>query len=420
MSQFDNYDAISKIDPDIAHAIRREKQRQNDTVQLIASENFTSKAILAAQGSIATNKYAEGLPGKRYYGGCEDVDVIETLAIDRAKQLFGADFANVQPHSGSSANLAIFAALLRPGDTILGMDLNAGGHLTHGHPVNFSGRFYQAYHYGVNEEGVIDYNQIEALAKQHKPKLIIAGFSAYSQVIDWAAIKAIAVKHGAYFLADMAHVSGLVAAGLYPSPVEHADIVTSTTHKTLRGPRGGMIISQKNSDIPKLVNKAIFPGTQGGPLMHVITAKAICYLEAMQPEFKSYQAQVIKNAQIMAKSLMDEGFDVISGTPKCHMFLLSVAKQGLSGHHAQDVLEKAGIIVNKNSIPNDPLPPNKTSGIRIGSQAMTTRGMTEDGAKQVATWIAKILTNPSEDNIKSTKSAILAYLPTLKAVPDLP
>jgi len=419
VSNMDNYAVIAASDPEIAKYLGREKQRQNQTIQLIASENFTSNAILAAQGSIATNKYAEGLPGKRYYGGCEDVDAIETLAIERAKQLFSTDFANVQPHSGSSANLAVFSALLKPGDTILGMDLNAGGHLTHGHPVNFSGKIYQAFHYGVNPKGIIDYEQIETLAKQHKPKLIIAGFSAYSQVINWQIIREIASRYGAYFLADMAHVSGLVAAGLYPSPIPYADVVTSTTHKTLRGPRGGMILASNNHQLPKLMNRAIFPGTQGGPLMHVIAAKAICYHEAMQPEFKTYQQQVLKNTAVMAKILNESGFSIISGAPKCHMFLLSLRDKTINGMQAQTALEKAGIVVNKNSIPNDPLPPHKTSGIRIGSQAMTTRGLDEAGAKQVAKWVANVLTNPSEENINIVRQEVSAFLENLADVPDL-
>lgn len=397
-------------------AILREKNRQNNTIQLIASENFTSPGVLQAQGSVLTNKYAEGLPGKRYYGGCEDVDVIESLAIERAKVLFKADYVNVQPHSGSSANLAVFQALLQPGDTILGMDLNAGGHLTHGHPVNFSGKTYQAVSYGINSEGMIDYNEVERLANEHKPKLIIAGFSAYSQVIDWERFAKIAKAIDAYFMADMAHVSGLVAAGVYPSPIPHADVVTSTTHKTLRGPRGGMILA-KASNLTKLFDKAVFPGTQGGPLMHVIAAKGVCYLEAMQPAFKDYQIQVIKNSQVMASVLMDGGLEVVSNVPMCHMFLLSLTHIGMSGADAQAHLEACGIIVNKNSLPNDPLPPMKTSGIRIGAQAMTTRGMDEVGARQVANWILQVLKDP--EKAKHTIVAeIQEYLATLKEVPS--
>lgn len=397
-------------------AILREKERQNNTIQLIASENFTSQDVLRAQGSILTNKYAEGLPGKRYYGGCEDVDVVENLAIERAKALFGADYVNVQPHSGSSANLAVFSALLNPGDTILGMDLNAGGHLTHGHPVNFSGKTYQAVSYGINSEGQIDYDEVARLANEHKPKLIIAGFSAYSQVIDWERFAKIAKSIDAYFMADMAHVSGLVAAGVYPSPIPHADVVTSTTHKTLRGPRGGMILARA-SGLTKLFDKAVFPGTQGGPLMHVIAAKGVCYLEAMQPEFKDYQTQVIKNAQIMAEVLTAGGLEIISNKPHCHMFLLSLVSLEMSGRDAQAHLEACGIIVNKNSIPNDPLPPMKTSGIRIGSQAMTTRGMDEAGARQVANWILRVLKDPDRAKA-SLLPEIQSYLGTLKKVPN--
>lgn len=407
---------IEEIDSVMAKAIEQEYKRQNSTIQLVASENFTSKAVLSAQGSILTNKYAEGLPGRRYYGGCEDVDIIESLTIERVKQLYGADYANVQPHSGSSANLAVFTALLSAGDTILGMDLNAGGHLTHGHPVNFSGKTYNAVGYGVNDEGCIDYDEVEKLAKLHKPKLIIAGFSAYSQVIDWERFAKIAKAVDAYFMADMAHVSGLIAAGLYPSPIPHADVVTSTTHKTLRGPRGGMILA-KASHLTKWFDKAVFPGTQGGPLMHVIAAKGVCYLEAMHPSFKTYQEQVIKNTQAMAEVLTSAGFEIISGKPQCHMFLMSVASLGISGSDAQEYLEKRGIIVNKNSIPNDPLPPMKTSGIRIGSQAMTTRGMDESGARKVAGWIADTLKAPADNQAQMVK-AIQQFLESLNEVPN--
>ena len=409
---------FEEMDLDIAQAIIAERKRQESTIQLIASENFVSKAVLAAQGSILTNKYAEGFPGKRYYGGCEDVDTVESLAIDRVKQLFGADYANVQPHSGSSANIAVFTALLEPGDTILGMSLDAGGHLTHGHPVNFSGKAYNAVHYGVDEQGVIDYAEVESLAKKHRPKLIIAGFSAYSQVLDWAEFARISQSVGAYFLADMAHVSGLVAAGLYPSPVPYADVVTSTTHKTLRGPRGGIILA-KASELTKRFNRAIFPWTQGGRLMHVIAGKAVCFKEAMRSDFKVYQTQVIQNAQTMAEVLASQGFKIVSGTPQCHMFVLSLEDKEINGNQAQKYLEDAGIIVNKNTVPNDPRPPMETSGIRIGTSAMTTRGMDKAGAEQIASWIASVLSSPSEDNIQAVRSQVESYMPSLVMVPDI-
>lgn len=397
----------------INQLVQKEALRQNQTIQLIASENFVSKNILSVAGSILTNKYAEGLPGKRYYGGCEDVDAIETLAIERAKILFGADWVNVQPHSGSSANLAVFNALLKPGDLIMGMDLSAGGHLTHGHPVNFSGKTYRSVHYGVDANGHIDYEACRALALTHKPKLIIAGFSAYSQVIDWQVFQQIAKEVGAYFMADMAHVSGLVAASAYPSPIPYADVVTTTTHKTLRGPRGGMILA-KASSLTKKLDKAVFPGTQGGPLMHIIGAKAVCFHEAMQEDFKVYIQQVVKNTIVMASVFQEAGLTVVSGKPACHMFLLSLENIGMTGDQAQTLLEQAGIVVNKNSIPNDPLPPNKTSGIRIGSQAMTTRGMDTIGARQVATWMLTVLNDPSQ--IVAVKAQVLAYCDTLQPV----
>lgn len=410
------YEKIEKVDPEITKLLLEEKNRQINTIQLIASENFTSGAVLAAQGSIATNKYAEGLPKKRYYGGCETIDAIETLAIERAKTLFKADFVNVQPHSGSSANIAVFAALLEPHDTILAMSLDAGGHLTHGHPVNISGKYFNTVHYGINDEGLIDYDEVRELAIKHKPKLIIAGFSAYSQVIDWAIFADIAKECKAYYMVDMAHVAGLVAAGLYPSPIPHADIVTSTTHKTLRGPRGGMILAKKNDALTKKLNKGVFPMTQGGPLMHVIAAKAVCYHEAMQKSFVTYQTQVIRNTQIMAAVFVEEGFKVISGVPKCHMFLLSLEGAGINGHEAQELLESVGIIVNKNSIPNDPLPPNKTSGIRIGSQAMTTRGMNAEQAKKIALWMAGLLKAPKDAKLYQSK--VQEVLKKMSTVPD--
>ncbi|MCP8352447.1 serine hydroxymethyltransferase [Candidatus Synchoanobacter obligatus] len=409
---------LAKIDQDVAIILAAEYERQSSGIQLIASENFASKAVLMAQGSIATNKYAEGLPGRRYYGGCEHVDAIETLAIARAKELFQADFVNVQPHSGSSANFAVFQALLKPGDQILGMDLNAGGHLTHGHSVNQSGKIYQAASYGVNQNGFIDYDEVESLAKATQPKLIIAGFSAYSQIIDWDAFAQIAKKVNAYLLADMAHVSGLVAAGVYPSPVPYADIVTSTTHKTLRGPRGGMILA-KDGVLAKQLNRSVFPGMQGGPLMHVIAAKAVCYHEAMQEAFQEYQKQVVKNAQAMAGYFIQQGYDVVSNGTECHMFLLALTGSGINGAEAQKALEDAGIVVNKNSIPNDPLPANKTSGIRIGSQAMTSRGVSESGAIKIAEMVVSILKDPTALNIQQVRRQVDAFVATLFPVPRL-
>ncbi|MEC7030296.1 MAG: serine hydroxymethyltransferase [Pseudomonadota bacterium] len=418
MSEQSIIDLLSVADHEVANAIREERRRQDSTIQLIASENFTSPAVLAAQGSILTNKYAEGYPGKRYYGGCEDVDTIETLAINRLKTLFQADYANVQPHSGSSANIAVFSALLKPGDTILGMDLNAGGHLTHGHPVNFSGKIYHAVHYGVDQKGFIDYEEVAALAKKHQPKLIIAGFSAYSQVLDWEAFANIAKSVDAYFLADMAHVSGLVAAGVYPSPVPHADVVTSTTHKTLRGPRGGIILA-KDSPLTQRFDKGIFPGTQGGPLMHVIAGKAVCFQQAMSDAFKDYQKQVVLNARAMAGAIQSQGFTIVSGLPHCHMFLVSLEDKDLSGDEAQRYLEAAGIIVNKNTVPNDPRPPMQTSGIRIGTSAMTTRGLDLVGAEKIADWIVTVLSNPSQDIIERVRSEVEVYMASLAKVPNI-
>lgn len=413
------YDEIAKVDAEISKCLKSEWDRQGRTILLIASENFVPCAILAAQGSVATNKYAEGYPNQRYYGGCEDVDRIETLAIERAKQLFKAGFANVQPHSGSSANFSVFSALLKPNDCILGFSLNDGGHLTHGHPVNFSGQIYTPVYYGVNDNGLIDYDQVRALAKKHKPKMIISGGSAYSQVYDWAVFGEIAEEVGAYHLADMAHVSGLVAAGIYPSPIPHADVVTSTTHKTLRGPRSGMILGRENAEIERKINKGVFPGTQGGPLMHVIAAKAICYLRAMQEDFVAYQKQVVHNAQVMATVFMDEGFEVISGVPKCHLFLLSLQSTSLNGAEAQDLLESVGVIVNKNTIPNDPLPPRKTSGLRIGVPAMTTRGMNESMAKEIAQGIASLLMEPTEQNQAELKQSVQKWVEALKPIDDI-
>ena len=382
---------IESYDPELAKAIAAETQRQEDHVELIASENYTSPAVMEAQGSVLTNKYAEGYPGKRYYGGCEYVDIAEQLAIDRLKQLFGADYANVQPHSGSQANQAVYFALLQPGDTILGMSLAHGGHLTHGAKVNASGKLFNAVQYGVNDQGLIDYDEVERLALEHKPKMVVAGFSAYSQVIDWARFRAIADKVGAYLFVDMAHVAGLVAAGVYPNPVPFADVVTTTTHKTLRGPRGGLILARANEEIEKKLNSAVFPGAQGGPLMHVIAAKAVCFKEALEPGFKDYQAQVIRNAKAMAEVFIGRGYDVVSGGTDNHLMLISLVKQGLTGKAADAALGAAHITVNKNAVPNDPQSPFVTSGIRIGTPAVTTRGFREGECRELAGWICDIL-----------------------------
>ena len=401
---------IEAFDKDIFDAIENEKRRQEDHIELIASENYTSPRVMEAQGSALTNKYAEGYPGKRYYGGCEYVDVAEQLAINRACQLFGADYANVQPHSGSQANSAVFMALVQPGDTILGMSLADGGHLTHGAKPNFSGKHYNAIQYGLNPEtGEIDYAQVEALALEHKPKMIIAGFSAYSRVVDWGRFREIADKVGAYLMVDMAHVAGLVAANLYPNPVPFADVVTTTTHKTLRGPRGGLILAKANPEIEKKFNSAVFPGGQGGPLMHVIAAKAVCFKEAMSDEFKDYQKQVIKNAQVMADTMIDRGYDVVSGGTEDHLFLLSLIRQGITGKDADAALGRAFITVNKNAVPNDPQSPFVTSGLRIGTPAVTTRGFKEAECKELATWICDILDDINNDElIDATKQKVIA------------
>jgi len=383
---------IEGFDPALARAIAGERRRQEEHVELIASENYTSPRVLAAQGSVLTNKYAEGYPGKRYYGGCEYVDQVEQLAIDRAKQLFGADFANVQPHSGSQANAAAYFALAQPGDPILGMSLDHGGHLTHGARVNFSGKFFRAVQYGIRPDtGEIDYAQVQRLAEEHRPKMIIAGFSAYSRVIDWARFAAIARSVGAYFVVDMAHVAGLVATGFYASPVPHADVVTTTTHKTLRGPRGGLILARANEEISKKLNSMVFPGTQGGPLMHVIAAKAVALLEALQPEFRDYQRQVLANARAMAARLTQRGYQIISGGTDNHLFLMSLADRNITGKEADAALGAANITVNKNAVPNDPRPPMVTSGLRIGTPAATTRGFREGEIEQVADCIAQVL-----------------------------
>jgi len=383
---------IASFDPELAKAIKGERQRQEDHVELIASENYASPRVLEAQGSVLTNKYAEGYPGKRYYGGCEYVDIAEQLAIERAKKLFGADYANVQPHSGSQANAAAYFALIQPGDPILGMSLDHGGHLTHGAKVNFSGKFFKAAQYGIKPDtGEIDYEQVQRLAEEHKPKMIIAGFSAYSRVIDWSKFATIAKSVGAYFVVDMAHVAGLVAAGFYPNPIAHADVVTTTTHKTLRGPRGGLILAKANDEITKKLNSLVFPGTQGGPLMHVIAAKAVAFLEALQPEFKEYQRQVQKNARAMAARLAQKGYPIVSGGTDNHLFLMSLAARNITGKDADAALGRANITVNKNAVPNDPRPPMVTSGIRIGTPASTTRGFKEAEIEQVADFIVEIL-----------------------------
>jgi glycine hydroxymethyltransferase len=385
--------SIAEFDPEIAQAIANEDARQEAHIELIASENYCSPAVMEAQGSKLTNKYAEGYPGKRYYGGCEYVDVIEQLAIDRAKELFGADYANVQPHAGSQANSAVYLALLNPGDTVLGMSLAHGGHLTHGAKVSFSGKTYNAIQYGLNPEtGEIDYEEVERLAVEHKPRMIVAGFSAYSQIVDWQRFREIADKVGAYLFVDMAHVAGLVAAGVYPSPVQIADVTTTTTHKTLRGPRSGLILAKANEEIEKKLQSAVFPGNQGGPLVHAVAAKAICFKEAMAPEYKTYQQQVVKNAQAMAEVLIARGYDVVSGGTENHLFLLSLIKQGdITGKEADAWLGAAHITVNKNSVPNDPRSPFVTSGIRIGTPAVTTRGFGEAEVRDLAGWIADIL-----------------------------
>lgn len=391
---------IHQYDPELAQAMDNEAKRQEDHIELIASENYCSPAVMEAQGSQLTNKYAEGYPGKRYYGGCEYVDVVEQLAIDRAKELFGADYANVQPHAGSQANSAVFLALLKAGDTVLGMSLADGGHLTHGAHVNFSGINYQAVQYGLNKEtGLIDYDEVERLAKEHQPKMIIAGFSAYSQVVDWQKFRDIADSVGAYLMVDMAHVAGLVAAGVYPSPVQIADVTTTTTHKTLRGPRSGLILAKANAEIEKKLNSAVFPGNQGGPLMHAIAAKAICFKEALTEDFKTYQQQVVKNAKAMAEVIMSRGYDIVSGGTENHLMLISLIKQEITGKEADKWLGDAYITVNKNAVPNDPKSPFVTSGIRIGTPAVTTRGFGEAEVKELAGWICDVLDSRGDEQV---------------------
>ncbi|MGS2718687.1 serine hydroxymethyltransferase [Eionea flava] len=391
---------LQTFDPELFNAVEKEETRQEHHIELIASENYASQAVMSLQGSVLTNKYAEGYPHKRYYGGCEHVDVVEALAIDRAKQLFGADYANVQPHSGSQANAAVYMALLQPGDTILGLSLDHGGHLTHGAKPNFSGKIYNAIQYGIDaDSGELNYDDIEALAVEHQPKMIVAGFSAYSRTMDWSKFRTIADKVGAYLLVDMAHVAGLVAAGLYPNPVPFADAVTTTTHKTLRGPRGGLILSKREPEFTKKFDSMIFPGIQGGPLMHVIAAKAVAFLEALQPDFTTYQQQVIKNAQTMADTFIEQGYNVVSKGTDNHLFLLDLIDKGLTGKEADLALGSANITVNKNTVPNDPQSPFVTSGIRIGTAAITTRGMKEAQAKQLTLWMCEVLANPSDADV---------------------
>ncbi|OGT41593.1 MAG: serine hydroxymethyltransferase [Gammaproteobacteria bacterium RIFCSPHIGHO2_12_FULL_40_19] len=405
-------------DPELWKAILDEQQRQEDHIELIASENYVSPDVLAAQGSVLTNKYAEGYPAKRYYGGCEFVDVAENLAIDRAKQLFAAAYANVQPHSGSQANQAAYAALMEPGDTLLAMDLSNGGHLTHGSKVNFSGKIYQAVHYGLNEKGYIDYDQVLTLAKTHKPKVLVGGFSAYSRIVDWQLLREIADTVGAYLMCDMAHVAGLVAAGLYPSPVNIADVTTSTTHKTLRGPRGGLILAKSNPDLEKKLNSALFPGTQGGPLMHVIAAKAVAFREALDPSFKAYQQQVLDNARTMASVIQNRGYDIVSGGTDNHLFLVSLLNKTITGKDAEIRLGHAHMTLNKNTVPGETRSPFITSGLRIGSPAMTTRGFRVDEANMVANWIVDILDDLSDDvvlaRVKAAAIALCGRFPVYK------
>ncbi len=407
---------IAGFDDEIFQAIEAENVRQEDHIELIASENYTSPRVMEAQGSSLTNKYAEGYPGKRYYGGCEYVDQAEQLAMDRAKALFGADYANVQPHSGSQANAAVYLALLQPGDTILGMSLAHGGHLTHGSKVSASGKIYNSVSYGLNPEtGEIDYDEVERLAQEHKPKMVVAGFSAYSRIVDWQRFRDIADSIGAYLLVDMAHVAGLVAVGEYPNPVQIADVTTTTTHKTLRGPRGGLILAKANAEIEKKLNSAVFPGFQGGPLMHVIAAKAIAFKEAMLPEFKTYQQQVVKNARVMAEVFMARGYDVVSKGTDDHLFLVSFIEAGLTGKEVDAWLGDSNITINKNSVPNDPQSPFVTSGIRVGTPAVTTRGFKEQECKDLATWMCDVIDSRGDATViaevKAKALAVCQKLP---------
>ena len=392
---------LKEFDPELWASINNETTRQEEHIELIASENYTSKSVLEVQGSVLTNKYAEGYPGKRYYGGCEHVDVAESLAIERAKELYGAAYANVQPHSGASANSAVYLALCSAGDSILGMSLDHGGHLTHGTKVNFSGKTYESFQYGLDPStGELDYQEVENLANEHNPKMIVAGFSAYSGIVDWERFRKIADSVNAYLLVDMAHVSGLVAAGEYPSPIPYADVVTTTTHKTLRGPRGGLILARENEEIHKKLNSAIFPGTQGGPLMHVIAAKAVCFKEALDPAFKNYQKQVKANAKQMAATFMERGINIVSNGTENHMFLVDLVEKGLTGKDADAALGESNITVNKNAVPNDPQSPFVTSGLRIGTPAATTRGFKEEEMTQVATWICDVLDDINNEQTK--------------------
>jgi len=411
---------IEGFDDELWASIQQEEQRQEDHIELIASENYASPRVMQAQGSMLTNKYAEGYPGKRYYGGCEYVDIAEQLAIDRVKELFGADYANVQPHAGSQANAAVYFALLKAGDTILGMSLAHGGHLTHGAKVNFSGKIFNAIQYGLNEQtGEVDYEQIQALANEHKPKMIVAGFSAYSRVMDWQKFRDIADSVGAYLFVDMAHVAGLVAAGEYPSPVQIADVTTSTTHKTLRGPRGGLILAKANPEIEKKLNSMVFPGTQGGPLMHVIAAKAVAFKEALAPEFTTYQKQVKVNASAMADLFIERGYNIVSGGTDNHLFLVDLVDKGLTGKVAEAALEKANITTNKNSVPNDPQSPFVTSGIRLGAPAITTRGFNEQDSKDLAGWMCDILDDVENEAVQqAVKKSVLAICTRLPVYAD--
>jgi glycine hydroxymethyltransferase len=393
---------IKGYDDELWNAIVDETRRQEDHIELIASENYASPRVLEAQGSTLTNKYAEGYPGKRYYGGCEYVDVAERLAIERVKQLFGAAYANVQPHSGSQANAAVYLALLSPGDTVLGMSLAHGGHLTHGAKVNFSGKLFNAVQYGIDTKtGEIDYTEVERLALEHKPKMVIAGFSAYSRVVDWQRFRRIADKVNAYLFVDMAHVAGLVAAGIYPNPTPIADVTTTTTHKTLRGPRGGVILAKANPEIEKKLNSLVFPGTQGGPLMHVIAAKAVAFKEALEPSFKEYQRQVLANSRAMADVMVKRGYDIVSGGTDNHLFLVSMIRRGIAGKDAEAALDEAHITVNKNAVPNDPQPPSITSGLRIGTPAVTTRGFKEGECRDLAGWICDVLDNITDTSVRA-------------------
>jgi glycine hydroxymethyltransferase len=407
---FANNLTIADFDPELWTALEAERQRQEDHIELIASENYTSPRVLQAQGSVLTNKYAEGYPGKRYYGGCEFVDIVEQLAIDRAKKLFGAAYANVQPHSGSQANAEVYMALCQPGDTIMGMSLAHGGHLTHGASVSFSGKFYHAVLYGLDPKtDEIDYEQVAALAREHKPKLIMTGFSAYSRIVDWQRFRDIADEVGAYLVADIAHVAGLVAVGLYPSPVQIADVTTTTTHKTLRGPRGGLILARANPEIEKKLNSAVFPGSQGGPLMHVIAAKAVAFQEALLPEFKTYQQQILKNARVMAEVIQQRGYKIVSGGTDNHLFLIDLIDKNIIGKDAEAALGAANITVNKNAVPNDPRSPFVTSGLRLGTPAITTRGFKENESRDLANWVCDILDDiQNQEMIAKVKQKALA------------